>query len=266
MASYLTLLEEEEEYWVPIAETYLEGTALEQWRVAGEGLVTWPEFKTFLEVRFSDVHTYQVTMQQLHSLRVSELVNTLTVAACSRKHIQLCAKAGRQGGEQHGFRYQQNTWLECLRRSGSGGNAIAADLLGCAELPGLAFDTMDAVYRYTQAKAGIAGVAAPSADVVALPGPPWQEHQHPRNNNNGGGRFLKVGNTRGAGNHLRPPAMQNGGVCKPAHNAGRGNGGRPHHLAEPSHVNGVPNLKAVEGTTKDRRYRERRCAFCGQAG
>jgi hypothetical protein len=128
VSSYFQLVAEPPARWVPVAESYLVGDALEQWSALRTAEPTWQQFHDFLVLHFGDPFVEQETRRALSNLRVESPVNTRSVAQMGQELSVLLAKVARiRKAEVHaaeGISY----FFSALERSGDAGIRLAADL------------------------------------------------------------------------------------------------------------------------------------------
>jgi hypothetical protein len=245
MDSYLTLCEESLPLWVPVAETYLEGSAREQWRLSKPaGLVTWATFGTFLTERFGNLHSYQDTRRQLAVLKVAEPVCSDTVTNAARAHARLTAKAGTQCGTAYTDQQLYDSWTAVLERSGPRCSAIARDVEATRNLGGAfatALTLVGDVYRFTASKAGAREAAPPVPARLTAPVRP-QPQRAPLE-----GRVQKVQDARRPQDPRRPQPQQQRGLPPPPPRAWK-------------------DEKEIEPSSWRARQEERRCGWCGKPG
>jgi hypothetical protein len=249
--SYFLLVREPRLRWLPVAESYLSGDALEQWTVHRSLYSrdpSWEEFQAFLLLHFGAPFLEQETRRSLSSLRVSGPVNTRNVAEMGQQLATLVAKTARIRGSEVTPGEAIAYFITALERSGESGVRVAAEL----ELrKGLCPEDFESLARVVSVAARLAGEGL---DGRGLAGPSVQapsvraEKPHSASGGRGAPR---------AGQSAPRARGEAGAGSSSDRNAWR---------KEPVKVNGKKNLKCLPLWLRLRRQRDGECLWCGGAG
>jgi hypothetical protein len=233
--SYFKLVAEPPERWVPVAESYLAGDALERWSALRTVEPTWQQFHDFLVLHFGDPFVEQETRRALSNLRVESPVNTRSVAQMGQELSVLLAKVARiRKAEVHtaeGISY----FFSALERSGEAGIRLAADLELRREVYPEEFGELA---KLIAVAARLAGEGIRSRGTV---GPSAEPNQ-------------RKPESKGQGTYSRPKRF------------GKAPQELPSWRAEATYVGGQKNLKCIPHWLRKERVEKHLCLWCNASG
>ena len=260
--SYFELTHEPVARWVPIAETYLVGAALEQWSSVRPERPNWEEFKVHLMSHHHQPMSLQETAHKLATLKVKEPITVATAGDMfsTLQGLVVRVDATRPGGPV-GF----HEWLShvCTAFGGSGslGKAIGADLMARVYKPPLLTSRAE-VMEYVKDS-----VPRHQAILEVVQSTMAPERRRPRDWEQAGPSDRPAGTGGGQGGPSQPG---NGGKgARPAQGAGPSRQGGPAGQPEAKRpkVNpgdaGFRDLSGLSKELKKARQEARLCLVCG---